>query len=68
MQIPGNYYRPDLPNSYVELVTPHPNCGHMWITKSKDGELCFNNGCVIATPEPREFFASNGYVVSGDTE
>jgi uncharacterized surface protein with fasciclin (FAS1) repeats len=62
MQIPGNYYRPDLPNSFVELVTPYPDCGHMWITKSQDGELCFNNGCVIATPDIREFFASNGYV------
>jgi uncharacterized surface protein with fasciclin (FAS1) repeats len=62
MQIPGNYYRLDIPDLFVELVTPYPDCGHMWITK-QDGELCFNNGCVIATPDPREFLASNGYGV-----
>lgn len=60
-QIAKNYYRADMEDNYEELVTPVPGCGHMWITK-KDGRLCFNNGCVISTPDPREFLASNGYV------
>ena len=59
--IPKNYYSPDIPNGFVELTIPLPNCGHMWVTK-REGVLCFNNGCVVETPDPREFLASNGYV------
>ena len=59
-QIPGNYYRPDIPYGFVELVTPYPDCGHMWITKSRETGLCFNNGCVVEDNGPREFISSNG--------
>jgi len=59
-QIPGNYYRPDIEDGFTALVTPWPDCGHMWITKTKDTGLCFNNGCVVETPEPREYLANNG--------
>lgn len=59
--IPKNYYREDIPNGFMELTVPKPNCGHMWVTKRND-QLCFNDGCVVATPNPREFVASNGYV------
>jgi uncharacterized surface protein with fasciclin (FAS1) repeats len=59
--IPKNYYSPDIPNGFMELTIPIANCGHMWITK-REGLLCFNNGCVVETPDPREFVASNGYV------
>jgi uncharacterized surface protein with fasciclin (FAS1) repeats len=59
--IPKNYYLTDIPNGFSELTIPVPNCGHMWINK-RDDLLCFNNGCVVATPDPREFIASNGYV------
>lgn len=64
-QIPGNFYRPDIEDGYVELVTPYPDCGHMWITKNRDTGLCFNNGCVVEDNGPREFLASNGYVCIG---
>ena len=57
--IPKNYYSPDIPNGFEELTIPIPNCGHMWVTK-REGVLCFNNGCVVETPDPREFLASNG--------
>ena len=60
--IPKNYYSPDIPNGFMELTIPTSNCGHMWVTK-RDGLLCFNNGCVVETPDPREFVASNGYVL-----
>ena len=59
--IPKNYYSPDIPNGFMELTIPLANCGHMWVTK-RDDVLCFNNGCVVETPDPREFVASNGYV------
>jgi uncharacterized surface protein with fasciclin (FAS1) repeats len=57
--IPKNYYLTDLPNGFMELTVPIPNCGHMWVTKNED-VLCFNNGCVVATPDPREYIAANG--------
>jgi uncharacterized surface protein with fasciclin (FAS1) repeats len=57
--IPKNYYSADIPNGFMELTIPVPNCGHMWVTK-KDDLLCFNNGCVVETPDPREYLASNG--------
>ena len=33
----------------------------MWVTKSDTGLLCFNDGCVVSTPNSREFAANNGY-------
>ena len=57
--IPKNYYSPDIPNGFMELTIPISNCGHMWVTK-REGVLCFNNGCVVETPDPREFVAANG--------
>lgn len=59
--IPKNYYREDMENGFAELTVPLPGCGHMWVTKMDD-KLCFNNGCVVDEPEPREYLASNGYV------
>lgn len=59
--VPKNYYNEDIVNNFEELTLPLPNCGHMWVTKN-DGMLCFNNGCVVETPDPREYIASNGYV------
>jgi uncharacterized surface protein with fasciclin (FAS1) repeats len=61
--IPKNYYLTDIPNGFSELTVPVPQCGHMWVTK-KDNVLCFNNGCVVETPDPREYIASNGYVLN----
>jgi len=59
--VPKNYYNEDIPddNKFVELTVPMANCGHMWVTK-RNGQLCFNNGCVVDEPEFREFSASNG--------
>jgi hypothetical protein len=60
--IPKNYYLEDMEEGFAELTVPLPKCGHMWVTK-RDGRLCFNNGCVVETPDPRQYLASNGYVV-----
>jgi len=59
--LPKNYYYDDIPNDnkFVELIEPIANCGHMWVTK-RDGKLCFNNGCVVETPDRREYSAANG--------
>lgn len=59
---PQNYYAEDIVDNYQELVMPVSECSHVWITKT-DGKLCFNDGCQVLAPEPRDFFASNGYVV-----
>jgi hypothetical protein len=59
--IPKNYYLDDMAEGFAELTVPLPKCGHMWVTK-RDGRLCFNNGCVVETPDPRQYLASNGYV------
>lgn len=59
--IPKNYYNEDIKDGFMELTVPVPQCGHMWVTKTA-GILCFNNGCVVETPAPREYLASNGYV------
>lgn len=63
--IPKNYYNEDIPddNKFVELIVPMANCGHMWVTK-RNGELCFNNGCVVHEPDWLEYSAMNGYVVN----
>jgi hypothetical protein len=62
--IPQNIYEENLQKGMAELTTPVADCGHMWITYSKQGELCFNNGCVVQTQETRQYLASNGYVHS----
>jgi len=61
--IPRNYYNDDIDGKqwFVELTVPVANCGHMWVTK-KDGNLCFNNGCVVDEPQLREYSAMNGCV------
>jgi uncharacterized surface protein with fasciclin (FAS1) repeats len=59
--IPKNYYNDDILDGFMDLIVPDPNCGHMWVTKNQ-GKLCFNNGCVVASPNQREYIASNGYV------
>jgi hypothetical protein len=33
----------------------------MWVTKS-EGRMVFNEGRVVATPDPRNFIANTGYV------
>jgi uncharacterized surface protein with fasciclin (FAS1) repeats len=57
--IPKNYYYDDIPDGFTDLTVPVNQCGHMWVTKN-NGQLCFNNGCVVETPELRTFLASNG--------
>jgi uncharacterized surface protein with fasciclin (FAS1) repeats len=57
--LPKAVYNDDLPNQYEELTFPLSDCGHMWITK-RDDRLCFNDGCVVATPDKRQFHARNG--------
>jgi uncharacterized surface protein with fasciclin (FAS1) repeats len=57
--IPRNLYLDLIPNGFQELVTPVAGCGHMWVTKSS-GRLCFNDGCVVSTPDPRWYLSSNG--------
>ena len=59
--LPKNYYRTDIPDMYQGLVMPIHNCAHMWVTKGAHQRLCFNDGCQVATPHPREFLSSNGY-------
>jgi uncharacterized surface protein with fasciclin (FAS1) repeats len=61
--IPKLYYNEDIEEGFTELTVPLPQCGHMWVTK-RSGNLCFNNGCVVQDPDPREYIASNGYVCS----
>jgi len=56
-----NYYNPDIPDRYQELIRSTNDCSDMWVTKSATGKLCFNDGCVVATPDSREYLASNGY-------
>ena len=56
-----NFVLEDIPNGYVELVRPVAGCAHMFVTK-RNGQLCFNDGCVVATPDPRTYLSSNGYV------
>lgn len=55
------YYNRDIPDTYQELIRATNNCSDMWVTKSATGKLCFNDGCVVATPDSREYLASNGY-------
>lgn len=59
--LPYNFYADSIPRFYQELVTPLNDCGHMWIT-SKDGKICFNDGCIVQEPNKprREFLAANG--------
>lgn len=59
--IDHNYYNRDIPNRYQELIRARHNCSDMWVTKSVSGKLCFNDGCVVATPDNREYYANNGY-------
>lgn len=59
--IDQNFYNADIPGGYQDLVMATNNCSHMWVTKSNAGKLCFNDGCVVATPESREYTANNGY-------
>ena len=59
--IDQNYYNNDIPNNYQELIMATNNCSHMWVTKSATGKLCFNDGCVVETPDSREYLANNGY-------
>ena len=59
--IDRNYYNPDIPDRYQELIRATNNCSDMWVTKSVTGKLCFNDGCVVATPDSREYLANNGY-------
>ena len=60
-----NFYRRDLPRGHEEWIMSPNNCSHMLVTKSPAGTLCFNNGCVVSTPAPREWLANNGvgYIV-----
>jgi uncharacterized surface protein with fasciclin (FAS1) repeats len=60
-----NYYNRDIPDRYQELIMATNGCSHMWVTKSRTGTLCFNDACVVATPNSREYLANNGngYVV-----
>lgn len=55
-----NFYRRDLPRGYVEWIMSPNNCSHMVVTVSESGTLCFNDGCVVSTPKPREWLANNG--------
>lgn len=57
-----NYYYDEIEYGFEELTAPINNCANMWITKSKAHSLCFNDACVVATPDVRTFLASNGYV------
>lgn len=59
--IDRNYYNRDIPNRYQELIRATNNCSDMWVTKSITGNLCFNDGCVVETPDSREYLANNGY-------
>lgn len=59
--IPKNYYGEDIYDGFMELIVPTSKCGHMWVTKNQ-GQLCFNDGCVVTDPDPREYLAGNGYV------
>ena len=59
--IDGLYYNIDIPNRHFELIRAANNCSDMWVSKSASGKLCFNDGCVVETPDSREYFASNGY-------
>lgn len=59
--IDRNYYNPDIPDRYQELIRASNNCSDMWVTKSVTGKLCFNDGCVVKTPDHRQYLASNGY-------
>ena len=56
------YYNSDIPDPYEELTFGVNDCAHMWITK-RDDNLCFNDACVVKTPDEREFLANNGYVL-----
>jgi len=56
-----NYYRIDLPDHYIEWVMASNGCSHILVSKSSTGRLCFNDGCQVADPKPREFLANNGY-------
>eukprot|EP00522_Entomoneis_paludosa_P014952 CAMPEP_0172453626 /NCGR_PEP_ID=MMETSP1065-20121228/10853_1 /TAXON_ID=265537 /ORGANISM="Amphiprora paludosa, Strain CCMP125" /LENGTH=731 /DNA_ID=CAMNT_0013205811 /DNA_START=128 /DNA_END=2323 /DNA_ORIENTATION=- len=60
-----NYYRQDMADHYMEWIMAANGCSHVLVTKSDTGRLCFNDGCQVATPKPREFLANNGqgYVV-----
>ncbi|KAL7577256.1 hypothetical protein ACA910_003577 [Epithemia clementina (nom. ined.)] len=60
-----NYYLDDVPNGYEEWILSPNNCSHMLVTKSKAGDLCFNDACVVESPQARQFLANNGvgYVV-----
>lgn len=60
-----NFYRADLPPGHVEWIMSPNNCSHMLVTVSEAGTLCFNDGCVVEDPKPREWLANNGvgYIV-----
>ena len=60
-----NYYRRKIPDHYIEWVMSANGCSHILVSKSSTGRLCFNDGCQVSTPQPREFLANNGvgYVV-----
>mmetsp|Transcript_1548 Transcript_1548/g.3358 ORF Transcript_1548/g.3358 Transcript_1548/m.3358 type:complete len:740 (-) Transcript_1548:97-2316(-) len=60
-----NYYRKDMPDHYMEWIMSANGCSHILVTTGATGRLCFNDGCQVATPKPREFISSNGvgYVV-----
>jgi uncharacterized surface protein with fasciclin (FAS1) repeats len=57
--IPHNYYLPDIEENFEQLVMPINKCSHIWIT-NRVGKLCFNDACIVRTPDPRWFLASNG--------
>lgn len=57
--IPKNYYYPDIEKNFEQLVMPINKCSHIWIT-NRFGTLCFNDACIVSTPDPRWFLASNG--------
>lgn len=57
--IPHNYYYPDIPTNFEQLVMPINRCSHIWVT-NRFGKVCFNDACMVSTPDPRWYLASNG--------
>jgi uncharacterized surface protein with fasciclin (FAS1) repeats len=58
--LPGNFYLENFYLGYEELVMPINKCAHMWVTSSKARGICFNDACMVHTPDARYFLASNG--------